>query len=121
MRRSLPNSICRGPKASRPVEGAEMQWDSQTAGFSIWRKNGRSHFSFMARRASGSGGIRFGAFGWCPEVWAAQGYVVVVPIQRFDRIGQKFVDEISGDWAACLTRRLDGRGRLCLKSCLTSK
>lgn len=36
---------------------------------------------------------------WNPETWAAQGYVVALPNPRGSTgFGQKYVDEISGDW-----------------------
>jgi dipeptidyl aminopeptidase/acylaminoacyl peptidase len=36
---------------------------------------------------------------WCPEVWAAQGYVVALPNPRGSTgFGQKYVDEITADW-----------------------
>jgi len=39
------------------------------------------------------------SFRWNPEVWAAQGYVVALPNPRGSTgFGQKYVDEISGDW-----------------------
>jgi dipeptidyl aminopeptidase/acylaminoacyl peptidase len=39
------------------------------------------------------------SFRWCPELWAAQGYVVALPNPRGSTgFGQKYVDEISGDW-----------------------
>lgn len=39
------------------------------------------------------------SFRWNPQAWAAQGYVVVLPNPRGSTsFGQKFVDEISGDW-----------------------
>jgi dipeptidyl aminopeptidase/acylaminoacyl peptidase len=39
------------------------------------------------------------SFRWCPQLWAAQGYVVALPNPRGSTgFGQKFVDEISGDW-----------------------
>jgi dipeptidyl aminopeptidase/acylaminoacyl peptidase len=38
-------------------------------------------------------------FRWNPTLWAAQGWVVVLPNPRGSTgFGQKFVDEISGDW-----------------------
>ncbi|MBX9626734.1 MAG: S9 family peptidase, partial [Gemmataceae bacterium] len=44
---------------------------------------------------------------WNPEVWAAQGYVVVLPNPRGSTgFGQKFVDEISGDWGGKCYRDL---------------
>jgi dipeptidyl aminopeptidase/acylaminoacyl peptidase len=39
------------------------------------------------------------SFRWNPEVWAAQGYVVALPNPRGSTgFGQKYVDEITGDW-----------------------
>ena len=39
------------------------------------------------------------SFRWCPTLWAAQGWVVVLPNPRGSTgFGQTFVDEISGDW-----------------------
>jgi dipeptidyl aminopeptidase/acylaminoacyl peptidase len=39
------------------------------------------------------------SFRWCPELWAAQGYVVALPNPRGSTgFGQKYVEEISGDW-----------------------
>ena len=39
------------------------------------------------------------SYRWNPELWAAQGYVVALPNPRgCTGFGQKFVDEISGDW-----------------------
>jgi dipeptidyl aminopeptidase/acylaminoacyl peptidase len=39
------------------------------------------------------------SYRWNPRLWAAQGYVVALPNPRGSTgFGQKFVDEISGDW-----------------------
>jgi dipeptidyl aminopeptidase/acylaminoacyl peptidase len=39
------------------------------------------------------------SYRWCPELWAAQGYVVALPNPRGSTgFGQQYVDEISGDW-----------------------
>ena len=39
------------------------------------------------------------SFRWNPQVWAAQGYVVVMPNPRGSTgFGQKYTDQISGDW-----------------------
>jgi dipeptidyl aminopeptidase/acylaminoacyl peptidase len=39
------------------------------------------------------------SFRWCPELWAAQGYVVALPNPRGSTgFGQKYIDEIGGDW-----------------------
>src|SRR5262249_45479134 len=36
---------------------------------------------------------------WNPQIWAAQGYVIAMPNPRGSTgFGQKYVDEISGDW-----------------------
>jgi len=47
------------------------------------------------------------SYRWNPQVWAAQGYVVVMPNPRGSTgFGQKFVDEISGDWGGKCYRDL---------------
>lgn len=39
------------------------------------------------------------SFRWCPELWAAQGYVLALPNPRGSTgFGQKFLDQISHDW-----------------------
>jgi dipeptidyl aminopeptidase/acylaminoacyl peptidase len=39
------------------------------------------------------------SYRWNPELWAAEGYVVALPNPRGSTgFGQKYVDEISGDW-----------------------
>ncbi len=47
------------------------------------------------------------SYRWNPEVWAARGYVVALPNFRGSPgWGQKFVDEISGDWGGKAYRDL---------------
>ncbi len=47
------------------------------------------------------------SYRWCPQLWAAQGYVVAMPNPRGSTgFGQKFVDEISGDWGGKCYRDL---------------
>src|SRR5207344_2737289 len=47
------------------------------------------------------------SFRWNPQAWAAQGYVVVLPNPRGSTgFGQKFADEISGDWGGKCYRDL---------------
>ncbi len=47
------------------------------------------------------------SYRWCPEIWAAQGYVVAMPNPRGSTgFGQKFVEEISGDWGGKCYRDL---------------
>jgi len=44
---------------------------------------------------------------WNPQLWAAQGYVIAMPNPRGSTgFGQKFVDEISGDWGGKCYRDL---------------
>ncbi len=44
---------------------------------------------------------------WNPSLWAAQGYIVVLPNPRGSTgFGQKFTDEISGDWGGKCYRDL---------------
>jgi dipeptidyl aminopeptidase/acylaminoacyl peptidase len=39
------------------------------------------------------------SYRWCPKLWAAQGYIVALPNPRGSTgFGQKYVDEITGDW-----------------------
>jgi dipeptidyl aminopeptidase/acylaminoacyl peptidase len=46
---------------------------------------------------------------WNPALWAAQGWVVVAPNPRGSTgFGQKFVDDISGDWGGKVMVDLDG-------------
>jgi dipeptidyl aminopeptidase/acylaminoacyl peptidase len=47
------------------------------------------------------------SYRWNPELWSAQGYVVALPNPRGSTgFGQKFVDEISGDWGGKCYRDL---------------
>ena len=48
------------------------------------------------------------SYRWNPELWAAQGWVVVAPNPRGSTgFGQKFVDEITQDWGGKVMRDLD--------------
>ena len=47
------------------------------------------------------------SFRWNPQLWAAQGYIIVMPNPRGSTgFGQKFVDEITGDWGGKCYRDL---------------
>ncbi len=47
------------------------------------------------------------SYRWNPQLWAAQGYVVVMPNPRGSvGFGQKFTDEIAGDWGGKCYRDL---------------
>lgn len=48
------------------------------------------------------------SFRWNPQVWAARGYVIAMPNPRGSTgFGQKFVDEICGDWGGKCYRDLE--------------
>jgi dipeptidyl aminopeptidase/acylaminoacyl peptidase len=47
------------------------------------------------------------SYRWNPQLWAAQGYIVVLPNPRGSTgFGQKFVDEVTGDWGGKCYRDL---------------
>jgi len=47
------------------------------------------------------------SYRWCPQAWAARGYLVALPNPRGSTgFGQKFVEEISGDWGGKCYRDL---------------
>jgi dipeptidyl aminopeptidase/acylaminoacyl peptidase len=47
------------------------------------------------------------SFRWCPQMWAAQGYVIAMPNPRGSSgFGMKFMEEISGDWGGKCYRDL---------------
>jgi dipeptidyl aminopeptidase/acylaminoacyl peptidase len=47
------------------------------------------------------------SYRWNPQLWSAQGYIAVMPNPRGSTgFGQKFVDEISGDWGGKCYRDL---------------
>lgn len=54
------------------------------------------------------------SYRWNPQVWAAQGYVVAMPNPRGSTgFGQKYTDQISGDWGGrCFTDLLAGLAHL---------
>jgi dipeptidyl aminopeptidase/acylaminoacyl peptidase len=79
------------------VEGGEMQmWILKPPGFDPKKK---WPLAFLVH--GGPQGVWGDGWSqrWNPELWAAQGYVVALPNPRGSTsFGQKFVDEISGDW-----------------------
>jgi dipeptidyl aminopeptidase/acylaminoacyl peptidase len=79
------------------VEGAEMQmWVLKPPGFDPAKKWPLAYLVHGGPQGAWEDGW---SFRWCPELWAAQGYVVALPNPRGSTgFGQKFVDEISGDW-----------------------
>ncbi len=79
------------------VEGADMQmWILKPPGFDPKKK---WPVAFLVHGGPQGAWEDGWSFRWCPSLWAAQGYVVVLPNPRGSTgFGQKFVDEISGDW-----------------------
>ena len=79
------------------VEGAKMQmWILKPPGFDPKKK-----WPLMYMIHGGPQGAWEDGWSnrWNPEIWAAQGYVVALPNPRGSTgFGQKYVDEISGDW-----------------------
>ncbi len=80
-----------------PVEGAEMQmWVLKPPGFDPNKKWPLAYLVHGGPQGAWEDGW---SYRWCPELWAAQGYVVALPNPRGSTgFGQKYVDEISGDW-----------------------
>ena len=79
------------------VEGADMQmWVLKPPGFDPKKKWPVAYLVHGGPQGAWEDGW---SFRWAPSLWAAQGYVVVLPNPRGSTsFGQKFVDEISGDW-----------------------
>jgi len=79
------------------VEGGKMQmWVLKPPGFDPAKKWPLVYLVHGGPQGAWEDGW---SFRWCPELWAAQGYVVALPNPRGSiGFGQKFVDEISGDW-----------------------
>ena len=79
------------------VEGTEMQmWILKPPGFDPNKKWPLVYLVHGGPQGAWEDGW---SYRWNPELWAAQGYVVALPNPRGSTgFGQKFVDEISGDW-----------------------
>jgi dipeptidyl aminopeptidase/acylaminoacyl peptidase len=80
-----------------PVAGAKMQmWILKPPGFDPKKK---WPVAFLVHGGPQGAWEDSWSFRWVPELWAAQGYVVAMPNPRGSTgFGQKFTDEISGDW-----------------------
>jgi dipeptidyl aminopeptidase/acylaminoacyl peptidase len=87
------------------VEGAEMQmWVLKPPGFDPKKKWPVAYLVHGGPQGAWEDGW---SYRWCPELWAAQGYVVALPNPRGSTgFGQKYVDEISGDWGGKCYRDL---------------
>jgi dipeptidyl aminopeptidase/acylaminoacyl peptidase len=79
------------------VEGTSMQmWVLKPPGFDPRKK---WPLAFLVHGGPQGAWEDNWSFRWNPELWAAQGYVVALPNPRGSTgFGQKFVNEISGDW-----------------------
>jgi len=80
-----------------PVEGAQMQmWLLKPPGFDPAKKWPMVYLVHGGPQGAWEDGW---SWRWNPSIWAARGYVVACPNPRGSTgFGQKFVDEISGDW-----------------------
>jgi dipeptidyl aminopeptidase/acylaminoacyl peptidase len=87
------------------VEGGKMQmWVLKPPGFDVSKKWPVAYLVHGGPQGAWEDGW---SFRWNPSLWAAQGYVVVLPNPRGSTgFGQKFVDEISGDWGGKCYRDL---------------
>lgn len=98
--RPLPEGV------SVPVEGdVKMQmWILKPPGFDPKKK---WPVAFLVHGGPQGAWEDGWSYRWNPELWAAQGYVVAMPNPRGSTgFGQKFVDEISGDWGGKCYRDL---------------
>jgi dipeptidyl aminopeptidase/acylaminoacyl peptidase len=80
-----------------PISGGKMQmWILKPPGFDPSKKWPVAYLVHGGPQGAWEDGW---SFRWNPELWAAQGYVVALPNPRGSTgFGQKFVEEISGDW-----------------------
>ncbi len=87
------------------VEGGDMQmWVLKPPGFDEKKK---WPVAFLVHGGPQGAWEDGWSFRWNPQAWAAQGYVVVMPNPRGSTgFGQKFVDEITGDWGGKCYRDL---------------
>ena len=89
-----------------PVEGGvEMQmWILEPPGFDATKKWPVVYLVHGGPQGAWEDGW---SYRWNPELWAARGYVVVMPNPRGSTgFGQAFVDEITGDWGGKCYRDL---------------
>ena len=90
---------------SVPVEGASMQmWLLKPPGFDPSKKWPLVYLVHGGPQGAWEDGW---SWRWNPSLWAARGYVVACPNPRGSTgFGQKFVDDISGDWGGKCYRDL---------------
>ena len=100
----LPQPESRSTCRSRAASKMQM-WILKPPGLRRRRRSGRSRTSSTAGRRGR--GRTAGASAGTRRLWAAQGYVVALPNPRGTTgFGQKFVDEITGDWGGKCYRDL---------------
>lgn len=87
------------------VEGGKMQmWILKPPGFDASKKWPVVYLVHGGPQGAWEDGW---SYRWNPQLWAAQGYVVALPNPRGSTgFGQKFVDDISGDWGGKCYRDL---------------
>lgn len=87
------------------VEDGEMQmWILKPPGFDAGKKWPLVYLVHGGPQGAWDDGW---SYRWNPQLWAAQGYVVALPNPRGSTgFGQKFVDEITGDWGGKCYRDL---------------
>ncbi len=87
------------------VEDAEMQmWILKPPGFDAGKKYPVVYLVHGGPQGAWEDGW---SYRWNPTLWAAQGYIVALPNPRGSTgFGQKFVDQISGDWGGKCYRDL---------------
>ena len=87
------------------IEDGEMQmWLLKPPGFDATKKYPVVYLIHGGPQGAWEDGW---SFRWNPQIWAAQGYVIAMPNPRGSTgFGQKFVDQISGDWGGKCYRDL---------------
>lgn len=95
----------KGESVSVKIEDGTMQmWILKPPGFDPAKKWPVAYLVHGGPQGAWEDGW---SFRWNPQLWAAQGYVVAMPNPRGSTgFGQKFVDEISGDWGGKCYRDL---------------
>jgi dipeptidyl aminopeptidase/acylaminoacyl peptidase len=88
-----------------PIEDGKMQmWVLKPPGFDESKKWPVAYLVHGGPQGAWEDGW---SYRWNPMLWAAQGYVVALPNPRGSTgFGQKFVDQISGDWGGKCYRDL---------------
>jgi dipeptidyl aminopeptidase/acylaminoacyl peptidase len=90
------------------VEGAVMHmWVLQPPGFDVKKK---WPLVFLVHGGPQGAWEDGWSYRWNAQLWAAQGYVVALPNPRGSTgFGQKYIDEISGDWGGkCFDDLMEG-------------